>query len=294
MMRTLLGLVLCVGGCAGSARSVRTVADSPSGRSLAVVEVSEAKHQHPAEVSPERLRRAMESGGFFDPQDVLAFGPQAAELFGSLKPNQRLAIQAALGEAVEIHLFVQTGELKMQRMFGSTIAASSSYPLGSPKREQSQANVAPGSNGADTKEAKPTPGPRTKVAVLKLFAEDGISDSIRNLATDALVAEMTKMEGLEVIGSSDVEAMLGFEKQKDLLGCEENISCLAEIGGALGVEKIVSGRMGKVGALLLLNLGLINIADARPENRVTKRHRSERLEDFFELIGPACQELMRR
>jgi len=40
--------------------------------------------------------------------------------------------------------------------------------------------------------------------------------------------------------------MLGFEQKKQLSGCTDT-SCMVAIGGALGVDKIVTGTVGKLG-----------------------------------------------
>lgn len=44
---------------------------------------------------------------------------------------------------------------------------------------------------------------------------------------------------------------LSFEKDKQNLGCDADPACLAEIGGALGVEFIIAGSLVKVGDTLL-------------------------------------------
>jgi hypothetical protein len=50
-------------------------------------------------------------------------------------------------------------------------------------------------------------------------------------------------EGLVVTTPSDIRALLGLERQKQLLGCDEGASCLAELSGALGAGAIIAGQL---------------------------------------------------
>ncbi len=62
--------------------------------------------------------------------------------------------------------------------------------------------------------------------------------------------------------------MVSFEAQKQLLGCGDD-SCLAELGGALGVEFIVMGSVSKIGESTLISLKKINLETLQVERRVT-------------------------
>ena len=47
--------------------------------------------------------------------------------------------------------------------------------------------------------------------------------------------------GYEVLAPSDIQAMIGLERMKDLVGCENDSSCLTELGGALGADLLIGG-----------------------------------------------------
>src|SRR5688572_28936372 len=86
-----------------------------------------------------------------------------------------------------------------------------------------------------------TAASKTKVAVLDLKAVGLEADKAQALQTalgSVLSAETARL-GHQVISMADIAAMLAFEKQRYLLGCDE-ASCLAEIGGALGVDLMLS------------------------------------------------------
>lgn len=104
------------------------------------------------------------------------------------------------------------------------------------------------------------------VAVLDIQGT-GVDPALLPTLTEILTVEIDALGTYKVIAGQDVQAMLGFEKQKDVVGCTE-AACLAEIGGALGVDRIVAGHIGKVGETYVVNIKLINIKMATTEGRV--------------------------
>ena len=57
--------------------------------------------------------------------------------------------------------------------------------------------------------------------------------------TAVLVTELSKLRVIEVISRQDIRQMLVHEQDKLALGCDD-ASCLAEIGGALGILEAFS------------------------------------------------------
>ena len=64
--------------------------------------------------------------------------------------------------------------------------------------------------------------------------------------------------------------MLNLEGQKQVLGCDSDTSCLAEIGGALGVDKLVVGQVGKLADNFIISLRLISPTTAKVDNRISE------------------------
>jgi TolB-like protein len=114
------------------------------------------------------------------------------------------------------------------------------------------------------------------LAALDIAAERGVDDSLVKILTDTLLSGL-KSSGRfsSVIGSSDIQAMISMEQQKQALGCDED-SCLAQLGGALGVPYLVTGSLGTVGGRFVLNLKLLQVEDARVAERVTKVYDDEK------------------
>jgi hypothetical protein len=85
------------------------------------------------------------------------------------------------------------------------------------------------------------------VAVLDLGTREGVSRDLARTLSELMVIEVRRVAvGQRVFGAEDIKAMVGFERQKSLLGCED-ASCLAELGGALGAQEIVTGTLSILG-----------------------------------------------
>src|SRR5437870_456105 len=110
---------------------------------------------------------------------------------------------------------------------------------------------------------------RVKIAVLDLQAR-GVDAALVQSAGTLIASELNKLEVFKVISREDIRNMLSFEKDKQGLGCEADQACLAEIGGALGVEYIIAGSLAKIGDTLVLSLALNNTKTATVENRVSE------------------------
>ena len=121
---------------------------------------------------------------------------------------------------------------------------------------------------------------------LQFKSEDLSSETL----TEILTTEIDAIGLYRVIAGNDIEAMIGFEEQKDLLGCDE-ISCIAEIGGALGVSRIVVTQIGKVGKTFVVNMKLINTDKTQVEGRVYKTVKGE-IDSLIGTIQEAVKKLL--
>jgi TolB-like protein len=100
-------------------------------------------------------------------------------------------------------------------------------------------------------------GGKAKIAVTDIKTVQGVAQGTATILSDIVVSEVARA-GYSVISQSDIDAMLGFEKKKAMLGCSEETSCLAEIGGALGVEYLVTGQVGKIGTRFRISLLVVD------------------------------------
>lgn len=72
------------------------------------------------------------------------------------------------------------------------------------------------------------------------------------------VAQQLKLRGLDVVTNKEIAALLGMERQRQLLGCSEaSASCFAELANALGADAVLLGDVARIGARFQVNLKLI-------------------------------------
>lgn len=142
-----------------------------------------------------------------------------------------------------------------------------------------------GLQGAPPQKARyKLPGDRqTSFAVFDLRALGVEADVASNL-TQMLAAEVKRVQGTRVVSRDDIASMLALEKQKDALGCTDSVTCLAEIGGALGVDKLIVGSVGKVESSFVISLRLIDARRVIVESRV-----SESFQGLTEQLVPAVR-----
>ncbi|MFN7135562.1 MAG: hypothetical protein ACK4N5_26055, partial [Myxococcales bacterium] len=160
------------------------------------------------------------------------------------------------------------------RVYCQQAVAAATRPAGAPE---------PGRSAAAKK---------MRIAVLQLTPRAGVSADVADLFTDALVGELRKDPALQVMGTSDVRALLGLEKERQLLGCAEDESCLQEIAGGLGVDRVVNGSVGRVGSSLVVNLTVLDTRKARALASVSERLKGESDEVFFDALPRLVRELM--
>ncbi len=116
-------------------------------------------------------------------------------------------------------------------------------------------------------EAKPAEPVKTKV--LQKLAAPGLTtadvDPARAQLINDFFADKLREAGqgtVTVLTQSEVSAVLGLERQKQLLGCsDDSASCLLEISGALGVDGIVMGNLAKFGGAYAITLKIVKASD---------------------------------
>jgi hypothetical protein len=73
------------------------------------------------------------------------------------------------------------------------------------------------------------------------------------------------------------------EKTKTMLGCAD-AGCVAEVGGALGADRVVHGSIGRVGSSLLVNLTSLDPRKASHAASVSERLRGASDEAFLDAL----------
>ena len=80
------------------------------------------------------------------------------------------------------------------------------------------------------------------------------------------LAEQLSNEGrgrIRVITANEISAVLGNERQRQLLGCsDKSSSCIAELAGALGSDAVIVGSVARFGASYAMTVKVISANDA--------------------------------
>ena len=115
-----------------------------------------------------------------------------------------------------------------------------------------------------------TQGQVEGIAVFDLEAVHGVKTSMARVLSDILLSNLTDSSRFaSVVSGEDIKQMLDLEQQKNALGCNDE-SCMAEIGGALGVPFMAVPTMGKLGGQFVLNLKILDVESARVRARVSR------------------------
>jgi hypothetical protein len=133
-------------------------------------------------------------------------------------------------------------------------------------------------------------GQKVSCAVFDL-APSGVPKEVADNLAQILSVEIKRIEGASVISRDDMTAMLRLEQDKAFLGCSDDTSCIAEIGGALGVDKLVVGHVGKIKGSYVISLRLIDPREARVDSRITESFRGDE-DQLLRAVRHAGRELL--
>lgn len=132
------------------------------------------------------------------------------------------------------------------------------------------------------------------MAVLDLVLKGGVDKNVGDMLNEIILARLNESGKFgTVLGGSDIKDLLTLEEQKTALGCEDD-SCLAQLGGALGVPYLFTSSLGTFGGKFILTLKLTSVDEA-----VVLARRSEiiqndaaLLEKLPQLISDMVEETM--
>lgn len=118
----------------------------------------------------------------------------------------------------------------------------------------------------------------TNIAVNEL-TPIGITPGETALITERLRTEIVQLGRFHVMERAEMDVIVEEMEFQQSGMCDES-ECLVELGQILGVEKIISGTVGKIGDLYTISLKLINVETAHIENSVSEDNRNG-LEEFY-------------
>jgi hypothetical protein len=157
-----------------------------------------------------------------------------------------------------------------------------------PQPEPPKTVVEPKAAPAAVIESKPG------IAIKDLASVHGVAEGVAMILNELM---LTRLKGSErfssVIGGSDMAAMIDLEAQKQALGCDEE-SCLAELGGALGVPYMLAAHLAKIGSRYVVTMKVISIEETKVVVRQvgTAKNEDGLLDVVDSLLGKVMDSLL--
>ncbi|MBK7860892.1 MAG: hypothetical protein IPJ65_20265 [Archangiaceae bacterium] len=112
----------------------------------------------------------------------------------------------------------------------------------------------------------------------------------RDFLVEYFSERLTAAGGLTVTTPSQIAAVLGVERQKQLLGCSDNSeACSAELAGALGVDALIIGSVAKVGEETAVTVKALDAKTSKVIASMSGRDRRE--EAVLDFLAAAATQL---
>lgn len=108
---------------------------------------------------------------------------------------------------------------------------------------------------------------RDKLIVMDLVPGAEVSAEVASGLTEAVALEAARPGFYDVVSTREIQALLGAERQRQLLGCSRESECMSEIGSALGARYLLRGSVGRLGASFQLALQLVDTRKAETLSR---------------------------
>ncbi|MBW2704018.1 MAG: hypothetical protein JRF33_24620 [Deltaproteobacteria bacterium] len=130
------------------------------------------------------------------------------------------------------------------------------------------------------------------VAVLEFTSRGSITQIQMDSLNDLVTTEIMKFGDYRVIGHADISSLLDEEAKNQLLGCKDD-RCRAEIGGALGVEQLLTGKVSAFGSSFLMKLRLLDVRKVEVIDSLTLRIKGD-TGDLLAEVPNSVRELFRK
>lgn len=111
---------------------------------------------------------------------------------------------------------------------------------------------------------------RVSVAVMDL-AGRGVDEAAAAALTTEVGNTLAGLRVFRVITREDIKRMVQLEQTKQACTGEVDAACMAEIGGALGVDFLIYGEVAKIAETYSLSIVLLDIAQAEARNRTSRK-----------------------
>jgi hypothetical protein len=134
------------------------------------------------------------------------------------------------------------------------------------------------------------PAAAKSLALMGLRAGEGATEQLTDAVADALVSELRRA-GATLITQDEVGAIVGLERQREVLGCDQ-AACYAELSGALGVDELVTGGVSKLGTSWMIILKRIDLQQNKVVAQSDRRLKGGSVDDLLDVLPAMTRELL--
>lgn len=114
---------------------------------------------------------------------------------------------------------------------------------------------------------------KTTTAVLTFQSKGGVTSNEASTLTDRLRTELVKLGTYTVLERGQMDEILE-EQGFSIAGCTSS-ECAIEAGKLLGVQTMIAGDVGKVGAVLTIDVRMFDVASGRIIKAIQEDHRGD-------------------
>lgn len=86
----------------------------------------------------------------------------------------------------------------------------------------------------------------------------GVDAKLLSLLGDEVAHQLSSGGRVAVVTPGDITAVLGVERQRQLLGCSGESNCVVELAGALGVRYVLAGDVARIGNHFSVTLKMLD------------------------------------
>ena len=131
---------------------------------------------------------------------------------------------------------------------------------------------------------------KINIAILTIKPSGGITKGESELITDRLNIELFKTGQVNMVERNEMSEILKEQGFQQSGACSDD-ACLVEMGQLLGVQDVISGSLGRLGSLVIINLRMIDVATGKIM-RVVSRDVEGELQDVIKLLPNTARELL--
>jgi hypothetical protein len=131
---------------------------------------------------------------------------------------------------------------------------------------------------------------RLKIAILNLKNANGVTQGDAELISDRLRNEFFSTGTVDIMERDQMQAILkeqGFQQSGST--CTDE-GCMVEMGKLLGVGRLVTGSVGKLGSMYMINIRIVNVVSGKIE-RVISEDVKGNIEDLVGILPKIAQYL---